>query len=308
MPLVNLKMEHPCSEIGEYEKISKAAAYIVSVMSKHGQVPENLEVGIVCGSGLSRLATCMTEIITVSYLEVPNFPHASVEGHHSKMVIGKLNEVGTICLQGRFHFYEGHEIAATVFPIRVMSMLGVKTVLITNSAGGLNQEFLVGDIMVIEDHISLLGLSGISPLRGPNLVALGPRFPSLSNVYHPKSYDLILEAARDANISSSCIRRGTYVNVGGPAYETPAEVRFLRAIGGDAVGMSTVPEVIAAAHCGMRVLAFSLITNICVMDRTSQPPPSHHEVLLATQTRMNELEALVFHLCGKLSNLHVDVI
>lgn len=301
-------MEHPCAEIGECEKISKAANYIVSAIRKHGQASENLKVGIICGSGLSNLATRMTETVTVPYLEIPNFPHATVEGHHSKMVIGKLNKVGAICLQGRFHFYEGHEIAATVFPIRVMSMLGIKTVLITNSAGGLNQEFSIGDIMVIEDHISLLSLSGVSPLRGPNLVALGPRFPSLSNVYHPKSYDLILEAAMEANVSRPCIKRGTYVNVGGPAYETPAEVRFLRIIGGDAVGMSTVPEVIAAAHCGMQVLAFSLITNVCVIDRTSQPPPSHNEVLLATQARIGELEALVFYLCSKLSGLNVDLI
>lgn len=262
---------------------------------------QNPVIGIVCGSGLSNLTSLMTDKLTIPYSEIPDFPMATVVGHSSEMVVGRLNGIVTVGLRGRFHYYEGHELMDVVLPIQVLSLLGCKTVVITNAAGGIDETFMTGDLMVIEDHISFLGLSGVSPLRGANL-GIGPRFPALTEAYLPESFELISQAASKLGITG--IKRGIYVGVGGPSYETPAEVRFLRGIGGSAVGMSTVPEVVAAVHAGMKVIAVSLITNVAISrdERTRNiPKPTHEEVLEATKTRARDLERIVFELMPTLA-------
>ncbi|KAJ3054135.1 hypothetical protein HDU99_007838 [Rhizoclosmatium hyalinum] len=223
---------------------------------------KTVEVGIICGSGLGGLAdTLEAPRVEFEYKDIPNFAVSTVSGHAGKLVFGYLSGKATVCMVGRKHLYEGHSLLRTVFPVRVMKLIGVHTILVTNAAGGLNSNFNVADIMIIQDHISLPGLAGLSPLVGPNLDVFGARFPPTSDAY---DYDLRLiafKASQLVGIPKECMQEGVYCMVAGPSYESRAEARHLRTMGGDCVGMSTVPEVIIARHCGMRVLGLSLITN-----------------------------------------------
>ncbi len=212
-------------------------------------------VGIILGSGLGDLAAQM-DGVAIPYKEIPKFPVSTVEGHAGRLVIGRLAGQSCVMMQGRFHYYEGYSLAEVTHPIRVMKLLGASTLIVTNAAGGINPSFSPGDLMLITDHINLIGAN---PLRGPNDDILGPRFPDLSLAYHPDLLDLTRKVARDNGID---LQEGVYAALAGPSYETPAEIRFLRIIGADAVGMSTVPEVIAGVHGGMRVLGISCITNM----------------------------------------------
>lgn len=218
-----------------------------------------------------------------------------------------MGGVVTAVLTGRIHFYEGHSLQTVVFPSRILIGLGVKTLLVTNAAGALNPTFRTGDIMVIEDHISFLNLAGLNPLRGANLDSYGPRFPSVSTAYHRKSFELVYNSAQEAGCDMSILQRGVYVMVGGPSYETNAEVKFLGMIGGSAVGMSTVPEVICAAHAGVNVVAISLITNAMAAPITlangTDVGPSHADILDIAKKRSTEMETLVCNLVPKLANL-----
>lgn len=284
------------------EDIQDTAKFLVNKLPKEYQQPA---VGIVCGSGLSNLATKMCETVTIPYSEIPNFPVPTVPGHGRQMVVGLLNNVVTVCLLGRFHYYEGFSLNEIAFPIRVISALGVKTVLLTNASGGIDANFCVGDLMVIEDHISFPSLAGLSPLRGEN-IPLGPRFPAMTKAYHPDSYALVHKAAEEAGVGVNGITRGIYIGVGGPSYETPAEIRLFQSLGGGAVGMSTIPEVIAATHAGMSIVAISLITNVAIANdaRTKDiPQPTHEEVLQASRSRASDLEKIVYKLVTKLVRL-----
>jgi len=209
-----------------------------------------------------------------------------------------LNEVVTVCMVGRFHFYEGYDLKQVTLPIRVLSRLGVKTMLMTNAAGGVDKSFEIGDVMAIEDHISFPNLAGINALSGPNLEAFGTRFTSLTRIYQKNSFEILKEATEMAGYDSKFIKRGVYCSVGGPTYETPAEIRLMRLLGGSAVGMSTVPEVTVAAHCGIeRILAFSLITNRCVSHQDDDiVAPTHAEVLDSSKMRVEQLEQIVENL------------
>lgn len=266
-------------------EIQLATSHLLSLLPSYYQSPK---VGIICGSGIV-IEQNIVNGVYVSYSDIPSFPIPTVSGHNGKFLVGLLNDVVTICLLGRFHYYEGYNLQKVILPIGILVNLGVKSLIVTNAAGGLCPDFHVGDIMVIEDHISFLSLSGINPLRGENMSEFGPRFPSMMEAYSPKSYSIVAESAHAANISLSKIQRGVYVGVGGPSYETRAEVRFLTMIGGSSVGMSTVHEVIFAAHCGIQVIGLSVITNICdrrtqlEMESTTGEAPSHTEVLKAAQ-------------------------
>ena len=226
---------------------------------------------IICGSGLGGLADSVLPGFRyeIDYAQVPGFPKSTVAGHAAKLVFGLFKEAGeaVVLMVGRFHFYEGHSIQEVTFPIRLFKLLGVKTLIVTNAAGGLNPDYTVGDVVVMSDHLNLAGLSGVNPLRGPNLDDYGVRFPPLSD-----AYDLALKRLAHVRwkeiLSAATSRRlheGVYAFVGGPSYETRAECRMLHKLGADVVGMSTVPEVIVARHCGMRVLAMSLVTNNAVL-------------------------------------------
>ena len=247
-------------------------------------------IGLILGSGLGSLADEVAEASTIPFAEVPHFPQATVEGHSGRLVIGRLAGKTVLVMQGRIHYYEGYTMEEVVLPVRVMQALGVKTLIVTNAAGGLNPAFRAGDLMLITDHIGLAALAGHNPLLGPNDPALGPRFVNMTAAYDPALRALALRVAQGMGLT---LHQGVYVGLAGPAFETPAEVRFLRAIGGDAVGMSTVPEVIAARHGGMRVLGLSGITNVAQADPSAVLGPDHEEVLQVGRSLGPRLAALV---------------
>ena len=246
--------------------------------SPSGDLPA-VEVGLVLGSGLGPLAEAFTGAAAVPYAEIPGMPVSAVPGHAGRLVVGQLEGVSCAALQGRAHFYEGHTMAASTFGVRLLRSLGVHTLIVTNAAGGLNPDFREGEAMVITDHIFLPGMAGFHPLRGPNDAALGERFPVMAGAYDPALTEHALRAAQAAGVPC---HRGVYAMVAGPSFETGAEIRFLRAAGADAVGMSTCPEVLVARHAGMRVLGLSLITNVVAPDR---PETAGHEHVLETSRR-----------------------
>lgn len=217
-------------------------------------------IGIVLGTGLGELAKHIEVVKSVDYCDIPHFPLSTVESHQGKLILGRLEDRDVIALQGRFHLYEGYSANEVTFPVRVLGELGVKTLVISNAAGGMNPQFRRGDIMLITDHINL---QGANPLIGPNTDRWGPRFPDMSDPYDSELRSLARKSALERAIK---LQEGVYVSVTGPCLETKAEYRFLRAIGADAVGMSTVPEVIVAVHMGMRVVALSVITDECFPD------------------------------------------
>ena len=219
-------------------------------------------IAIVCGSGLSGLSERIQSPVRVAYSDIPFFPQSTVAGHGTELVFGQLGGCSVIAQRGRFHYYEGNSMSRVALPVRVFAALGCKVMIATNAAGGLNPAFRAGDVMVIRDHISLPCLTGAHPLTGPNDERFGPRFPPLTTAYSAKLQGIAEGVARSSGLGEY-LRSGVYFHDSGPSYETPHEVAAMRILGGDAVGMSTVPEVIAAAHAGMAVLGLSLITNEC---------------------------------------------
>lgn len=235
-------------------------------------------VMIVLGSGLGALADDVQSAVRIPYADIPSFAASTVPGHSGAFLIGNLYGVPVAVMQGRSHFYEGYPLWQITLPVRVADALGANTLIISNAAGGINRRFSVGDVMLMTDHINMLGLTGNNPLIGPNLSAFGPRFPAMTEAYDRELRELALSAAADVGVT---LQQGVYAGISGPCFETPAELRFLRAIGADAVGMSTVNEVVVARHGGMRVLGFSAITNVARLSPEEGEPPSHQEVLEA---------------------------
>ena len=227
------------------------------------------KTAIILGTGLGQLASEITDTYEFAYQDIPNFPVSTVEGHSGKLIFGKLGGVDILAMKGRFHFYEGYSMKEVTFPVRVMYELGVKTLFVSNAAGGMNPEFKIGDLMVITDHINFFPEH---PLRGKNLPT-GPRFPDMHEPYDPMLIKLADDIARREGIP---VKHGVYVGVQGPTFETPAEYRMYRILGGDAVGMSTVPEVIVAHHCGIRTFGVSVITDLGGFDTPVEV--SHEEV------------------------------
>lgn len=248
-------------------------------------------VAIVLGTGLGGLADRLTDAQTIPYADLPSFPRSTVLGHAGRLILGLLDGVPVAALQGRFHLYEGYAAAQVVLPVRVLGLLGMRTLIVTNAAGGLDPSCAAGDLMLVRDHIGLAALAGLNPLTGPNDERFGPRFPAMTAAYDAGLRAIAREVATERGIA---LRDGVYVMVAGPTYETPAELRFLRSIGADAVGMSTVPEVIAARHMGLRVLAISCITNVALpAEGTELAAPSHHEVVAAAEAAGARLADLI---------------
>ncbi|MED6270127.1 hypothetical protein CHARACLAT_006818 [Characodon lateralis] len=256
-------------------------------------------VGIVCGSGLGGLAELLKDQVAFNYKDIPNFPQSTVHGHAGRLVFGTMKGRPCVCMQGRFHLYEGYAIQKITLPMRIFKLLGVDTVIITNAAGGLNQDFKVGDIMIIKDHINMPGFAGINPLVGPNDERFGVRFPCMSDAYDRDLQQLAMEIGQDLGYGDF-LREGVYCVLGGPSFETIAECRMLHLLGADAVGMSTVHEVIIARHCGMRVFALSLITNLGVMDYDSEEKANHEDVLQASKQRAEQMERLVSSMVNRI--------
>lgn len=247
------------------------------------------KVGLILGSGLNALADSAEGAISIPYAEIPNFPVSTVQGHVGRLVLGMLEKQPMMIMQGRGHFYEGYSMGQVGFPIRVMQVLGVELLIVTNAAGGINMTYRAGDVMIIHDHINLLGMMGQNPLHGPNIAELGPRFPSMNDAYDPELRRQARELALQAGIPH---HEGVYICLSGPSFETPADVRLLRIIGADAVGMSTVPEVTVARHGGMRVLGLSGISNT-LSGEAGSPPPNHEEVLEAGKLLVPRLETII---------------
>jgi purine-nucleoside phosphorylase len=247
-------------------------------------------VALILGSGLNQLADELADADRIPYAEIPYFPQPAVAGHVGKLVIGTLGGQEVLILQGRFHPYEGVSPQRATFPVRVMHELGIGALLLTNAAGGLNPTFRPGDLMLINDHLGLAAMAGANPLWGPNDETLGPRFVNMSDAYDGAYRRLAREIATQLGIE---LRQGVYVGLGGPTFESPAEVRFLRMIGGDAVGMSTVPEVIVARHVGMRVLGISGISNVALDSIDTQRQTNHEEVLATGREMAPRLMALL---------------
>ena len=247
------------------------------------------EVGVILGSGLGDLVTEIAEPAIVPYVDIPHFARSTVVGHAGRLIIGLLENVPVLAMQGRFHLYEGYPLQVLTLPVRVMRQLGASTLLVTNAAGGVNPAYRPGDFMLIRDHINMPGLAGANPLWGPNDERFGERFPPLANAYDAQLRALAHSIA--ASLPEIMLHEGVYTMVGGPNYETGAELRFLRAVGTDAVGMSTVPEVIVARHAGMQVLGLSLITNTATGSETGEV--NHTEVLAAADAVRPRFAALV---------------
>ena len=236
------------------------------------------EMGLILGSGLGELATEIEDAISIEYKDIPHFPVSTVVGHAGRLVYGKLSGKYVLVMDGRFHFYEGYSMETVTFPARLMKVLGIHTMLVTNSAGGSNKSYKPGDLMMITDH---LNLTGTNPLIGKNDDRFGPRFPDMSDTYDKKGQEVIRAAAKELNID---LKEGVYGGFSGPTYETPAEVRMAQVLGCDAVGMSTVPEAIIANHAGLHILGISCITNMAAGLQKSL----NHEEVVATTTRVKE--------------------
>ena len=261
------------------DKMQEAAMYITS---RIGNTP--VDIGMVLGSGLGGLADELQDAVAISYKDIPYFPVSTVFGHKGRLVVGTLEGKRVMCMQGRFHYYEGYGMDQVVFPIQVMHALGINNLLVTNAAGGVNSSYKPGDLMLITDHIKLIA---DSPMRGPNYDTLGERFFDMTNAYDKRLSALAREEAKRLSIT---LHEGVYMFFAGPSYETPAEVRAARILGSDAVGMSTVPEALAASHMRMKVLGISCITNMAagILDQ-----PLNHAEVMETSDRVKEAFTLL---------------
>ncbi|ASB49331.1 purine-nucleoside phosphorylase [Alkalitalea saponilacus] len=246
------------------EKIKETAEYLSNLQSL------NPRIAIILGTGLGGLVKEIKVEKSIPYAEIPNFPVSTVEGHQGRLIFGTIKDVPVLAMQGRFHYYEGYSMQEVTFPIRVMKLIGITHLIVSNASGGMNPEFELGEIMIIDDHINLFG---VNPLLGKNIDELGPRFPDMSQPY---SLELIEKAKKIAADAGIRVKQGVYVGTSGPTFETPAEYKYFRAIGGDTVGMSTVPEVIVARHMGMTCFGFSIITDLGVPGKIVEI--SHEEV------------------------------
>ncbi|HEX8473969.1 MAG TPA: purine-nucleoside phosphorylase [Pyrinomonadaceae bacterium] len=254
-----------------YERAEHAARTI------RAQWNEDARVALVLGSGLGAFADSLEDALAVPYAEIPGFARSTVEGHAGRLVLGRVEGVPVVVMQGRFHFYEGYALEDVTFPIRTLGLLGIKTLVLTNAAGGLNNAFTQGSLIIISDHLNLMG---INPLLGANDARFGPRFPDMTEVYNHEYQDITIKEAQAMGLE---LRRGVYAALSGPSYETPAEIRMMRLLGADAVGMSTVPEAIVARHMGIKVLGLSCITNMAagVLDA-----PINHDEVIETGARV----------------------
>ncbi len=273
----------------DYEK----AAAAISRVSPH--LPR---IGIITGSGLGPLADTAQDADVIPYRQIPGFPISTVEGHAGQLVLGTLGHQPVAIMQGRVHYYEGYSMPQVAFPVRTLQALGIESLIVTNAAGGINESFRAGDLMLITDHINFVGMAGSNPLRGPNDSQLGPRFPNMSLAYDPILRTRAQHVAKGLGLT---LQEGVYIMLAGPSFETPADLRFLCTIGADAVGMSTVPEVIVARHGGTRVLGISLISNMVSFHPvhttgTDDAEALHHEVLATGAAAVPRMVQLITQL------------
>lgn len=262
-----------------YKKIIEATEYI------ENRIIKKPSIGLILGSGLGVLADEIENKIEIEYSKIPNFPESTVEGHKNRFIFGDIEGCDVAAMQGRFHYYEGYSIRQVVFPVWVMKTLGIEKLIVTNAAGGINIDYNAGDLMIIKDHINFMNAN---PLIGENMERFGPRFPDMSKAYSPRMINIAKECFRKHGIKTN---EGVYIAMSGPAYETPAEIRAARILGADAVGMSTVPEVIAANHAGIEVIGISCITNMAA--GVLNNPLSHKEVMSTAEAVKDKFTMLI---------------
>ena len=281
-------MAEQAAGTGLYERAEHAARIIRS------RTTETPRIAIILGSGLGAFADDFENAVSIPYEDITGFPRSTAAGHAGRLVIGKIDQVPLMAMQGRVHFYEGYSLEQVTFPIRVFKLLGIKTLILTNASGGVNVQFSQGALMIISDHLNLLG---DNPLRGPNDTRFGPRFPDMTAVYSPELQEIVIEEAKALNVE---VRRGIYAALAGPSYETPAEIHLMRTLGADAVGMSTVPEAIVARHMDLEVLGISCITN---MAAGLSDEPINHDDVMATGDRVREtFTQLLRKVVGRISS------
>lgn len=271
------------------EQIDRAAGYIRSILH------HTPKIGLILGSGLADIADEVEDADIIPYENIPDWPLSHVVGHKNRLVVGSLAGQTVAVMQGRIHYYEGYSMSEITMPVRVLQRLGMEIMVVTNAAGAINPEYLPGDVMLITDTIGLLCMTGNNPLRGPNLDEFGTRFPDMSQMFDRKLKELARKQAKQQQIN---LREGVYVSLSGPSFESPADLRFLHAIGADAVGMSTVPETIIARHGGVRVLGFSGITNKANLDGSTIT--THEEVLEAAGVIVPKLKAILLGVLAEL--------
>ena len=257
------------------------------------KITDQPHIGLLVGTGLGDCADGMEKVISIDYKDIPNFPVSTVQSHRGRLLFGNMAGKAVMAMQGRFHYYEGYSMQEITLPVRVMQLLGVKSLILSNAAGGINHLFDVGDIMVITDHINL---TGNNPLIGPNVDDWGPRFPDMSQVYDRRLMNLAEESALENNIR---VQKGVYAGLPGPSLETGAEIRFLKTIGADAVGLSTVSEVTTAVHGGMAILGFSVITNMNLPDNLK--PASVEDIIAVAERAAPRLQSIIKRVIEKLS-------
>ncbi len=267
------------------DKLKEAAGFI------KGQINGQPQIGMVLGSGLGVLAEDVKNPVCIEYSDIPHFPVSTVEGHSGQLVSGDLNGKRVLILQGRFHYYEGYSMSKVVFPIRVMKLLGIENMIVTNAAGGINESFSPGDLMLIRDHIMI---RGENPLRGENFDEFGPRFSDMSDAYTRTIRKMVKGVAKKNSIT---LKEGVYIYMPGPSFETPSEIKLASLLGADAVGMSTAPEVITATHCGMNVLGISCISNMAsgILDQ----PLNHQEVMDTGELVREKFLKLIMEILGE---------
>ena len=270
------------SEFVTIRMIDEATAVIRSISKKKPKI------GLILGSGLGDLAESVSPADYIHYSKIPNWPQSTIQGHKGRLVIGDLGDQSVLIMQGRAHYYEGYPMVMVGFPIRVMIRLGIEVLIVTNAAGAVNPDYEPGEVMLIKDHISLIAMAGLNPLRGPNIDEFGERFPDMSQPYDLKLIESAKEAAKEKGITP---QEGVYICLAGPSFESPADLRFMQAIGVDAVGMSTVPEVITARHANLRVLGLSGISNKANLDGSTVT--THEEVLEAGKILVPKMDAII---------------
>ena len=271
--------------MSEFVNLAMIDEAVSAIRAKTNHQPK---IGLILGSGLGDLAESVSPADYIHYSEIPHWPVSTIQGHKGRLVFGDLESKPVLIMQGRAHYYEGYPISFIGFPIRVMIRLGVKVLIVTNAAGGVNPDFGPGDVMLINDHISIMAMGGNNPLRGPNIDEFGERFPDMSRPY---DQDLLQKARESAQEKGINPKEGVYICLAGPSFESPADLRFMQIIGADAVGMSTVPEVIVARHAGLRVLGLSGISNKANLDGSTVT--THEEVLEAGKVLVPKLDAII---------------
>ncbi|XP_034023536.1 purine nucleoside phosphorylase 4a [Thalassophryne amazonica] len=290
--LARSSIMHSKEQIG-HDEYQKAADWLMC------QTKQRPQVAFICGSGLGMLADALKCQELFPYSDIPGFPQSTVQGHAGRLVFGELKGKTCVCMQGRFHMYEGHSLCKTTFPVPVFKLLGVETLIVTNAAGSLAESLQPGHMMVIKDHINFPGLVGLNPLSGPNNDKFGPRFPAMSSCYDKGLRCLAMEISKNLGVAD-LVHEGVYAAVGGPNFETIAEAQLLHRLGVDAVGMSTAPEVVVAAHCGLRVFGISLITNKVLKSYEDSDLVNHESVLEVGRLRASTLQQLVMELIGRM--------